>query len=128
MILNEELIRAFIKDFGFNQLGYMKGISISVEPYVHYEPQTVVEIPFIIKHDEQYLEITIRFVDAAEVQFNFASSLVRISLEIVDISGDGWERKDYLVRDLENEEDFHFYCNRIEVASVKLAEYVHPNW
>ncbi|MED1793274.1 hypothetical protein P4V54_11355 [Brevibacillus nitrificans] len=59
MILNEELIRAFIKDFFFNQLGYMKGISISVEPNAHYEPQTVVEIPFIIKHDEQILEIDI---------------------------------------------------------------------
>ncbi len=53
MILNEELITAFIKDFCFNQLGYMKGFSISVEPNVHYEQQTVMEIPLIKSEYEE---------------------------------------------------------------------------
>lgn len=50
MIKNEELIRTFIEDFSLIQLGYIKGVSISVEPNIHYEPHTVVEIQFISKN------------------------------------------------------------------------------
>lgn len=128
MLKNEELIRRFIKDFSLIQLRYIKGVSIAVETNINFEPHTVVEIQFITKKIEQYLEISMRFVDVLEFQLSFVSSLIQVSLDIVDIKDDGWERKDYLVRDLENEEDFKFYCNSIEIKSVKLADYVHPNW
>lgn len=66
----------------------------------------------------------IRFYEVENMTLCIGSKFIQISsFDIVDIKEDGWSSLNYLIRDIENDEDLKFYCNKIELISLLESKY-----
>jgi len=128
-IKNFHLLNNLSPEFSFLDMKYI----IEVKYFIEYsnnflfdeENKTNLHITFLLKPKDSY--------DLYEVEMNFykvesfklsASGAVQLSiLQITDLRDRSWENIKFQVRDVGNQ-DIDFYCNNIEVLSIKESQII----
>lgn len=124
-ILNYAYIQEKISNFTWQDIKYIYEMHYYQDFNEYYEEVFLLDIGFIIltKNNKQ-CSVTIRFYEVENMNLYIGSKFIQIlSFDIIDIKDDGWSSLNYLIRDLENDDDLKFYCNKIEIISLSESNY-----
>ncbi|MCU6793526.1 hypothetical protein OB236_15585 [Paenibacillus sp. WQ 127069] len=128
-IKNFGLVTEKVTDFTLSDLQYILDLKYSIEmdtvSLFDVYNKSILDINFILNTKEKVkkYKVLIRFHNLGSLQLNAGGTAIQLTgFEILDIMDSGWESRKYLVRDYENEDDFKFYCNGIEVISIEEIE------
>ncbi|WP_240421812.1 hypothetical protein [Paenibacillus periandrae] len=128
-IKNFGLVTEKVTDFTLSDLQFIWDLkySIKIDTVSLFDVynKSILDISFILipKQNVKNYKVEFRFHNLGSLQLNAGGTAIQLTgFEILDIMDSGWESKKYLVSDIENEDDFKFYCNEIEVISIEEIE------
>lgn len=88
-------------------------------------PMLLINFVLIPKGGKPIYKVSIQFQKVGKFQISAGGMVIQLSsFEILNISDRGWDSVKYLVRDIENEERFKFYCNDIEVVAIEEVDWI----
>ncbi|WP_427125011.1 hypothetical protein ACQCPP_31015 (plasmid) [Priestia megaterium] len=128
-IKNFQLLNNILPEFSFLDMKYI----IEVKYFIEYsndflfdeENKTNLHITFLAKPKDSYdfYEVEMKFLKVENLKL-FASGAIQLSmLQITDLRDRNWENIKFQVRDVEDQ-DIDFYCNSIEVLSIKPSQII----
>ena len=128
-IKNFYLLNSLSPEFSFLDMKYIIKVNYSIE-YSNYllfdeEYKTNLHITFLLKLKDfyEFYEVEMKFCRVESFKL-FASGAIQLSmLQITDLRDRNWENIKFQVRDVEDQ-DIDFYCNSIEVLSIKPSQII----
>ncbi|WPP39704.1 hypothetical protein SK066_13835 [Paenibacillus hunanensis] len=130
-IRNLDLITSKVHDFSMLDLHFITSFhyTVAIDTValfdVHNKSTLVIDFVLVPKDRHATYKVTIRFYTLGSLNLSTDGKVIQLSgFEILDIADRGWESITYQVRDFEKEEDFMFYCNKIEVVSIEEVHWI----
>ncbi|MEK3837865.1 hypothetical protein [Paenibacillus sp. FSL P2-0136] len=126
-----DLVTAKVTDFTVNDLKFITDYRYwveldTVQLFDEYNtPMLLINFVLIPKGGKPIYKVSIQFQKVGKFQISAGGMVIQLSsFEILNISDRGWDSVKYLVRDIENEERFKFYCNDIEVVAIEEVDWI----
>jgi hypothetical protein len=130
-IKNFNLITDKVNDFSFTDLKYILDYHyyINIHTIALFDEYngSALSVSFILltKNNTKTYKVVMTFKTIGSLIIGASGTVIQLSgFEILNIKDSGWESLSYLVRDFENEDEFEFYCDEIEVVSVEEVDLV----
>lgn len=130
-IKNFDSITAKVDDFTIGDLKFVTDFNYSIEIDtvslfdVHNNAVLVINFVLIPKCNAKKYLVTIHFKKLGSLHLSARGTVIQLSgFEILNITDRGWDAIKYLVRDVENEDEFKFYCNDIEVMAIEEIDLI----
>jgi hypothetical protein len=125
------LITDKVNDFSFADLKYILDyhyhVNIHTVALFDKYNESALNVSFVLlsKGNAKTYKVVINFKKIGNLTISASGTVVQLSgFEILDIKDSGWESLSYLVRDFENEDEFMFCCDDIEVVSIEEVDLV----
>ncbi|WP_159888734.1 hypothetical protein [Paenibacillus puerhi] len=130
-IKNFDFITEKVNDFTIGDLKFVTDFKYAIEIDtvslfdVHNNSKLLIDFVLIPKGDAPKFKVTIHFKKIGSLNLSASGTVIQLSgFEILNITDKGWDSTKYLVRDFENEDDFKFYCNDIEVTAIEETDLI----
>lgn len=130
-IKNFNLITDKVNDFSFTDLKYILDyhyhINIHTVALFDEYNESALNVSFVLlsKDNTETYKVVMEFKKIGSLTIGASGTVIQLSgFEILNIKDSGWESLSYLVRDFENEDEFEFYCDEIEVVSVEEVDLI----